>query len=128
MAWRVRPMRLRFATSWVRTCLKVRTLSDRALAEVRRVLKPKDGFLYVLEPMLTGSLEALYRLFHDETAVRVLAYDAFVDEVTGTTYNDFSREMLETPEVEALFESGRTEDGYVFTQHTRVNLYQKPRP
>ncbi len=78
--------------------------------------------------MLTGGLEALYRLFHDETAVRVLAYDAFVDEVTGTTYNDFSREMLETPEVEALFESGRTEDGYVFTRHTRVNLYQKPRP
>jgi ubiquinone/menaquinone biosynthesis C-methylase UbiE len=127
-----------------------------ALAEAIRVLKPSTGFLYVLEPLLTGSLEAVYRPFHDETEVRTLAYEtlkssaaphfedtrelryhelvrydsfaAFVDEATSFTYCDFSREMLETPEVEALFENGRTEDGYVFTQHARVNLYRKPRP
>jgi hypothetical protein len=60
--------------------------------------------------------------------VRYDSFAAFVDEATSFTYCDFSREMLETPEVEALFENGRTEDGYVFTQHARVNLYRKPRP
>ena len=129
---------------------------DKALAEALRVLKPETGFLYVLEPMLAGSMEAVYRPFHDETEVRTLAYGAlkravvprfaearelryrepvrydsfaaFVDEVAGTTYCDFPRERLETPEVKALFEAGRTDDGYVFTQHTRVNLYRRLHP
>ena len=129
---------------------------DGALAEAARVVKPETGFLYVLEPMVVGSMEAVYRPFHDETPVRTLAYDAlkraaaprfakarelryhepvryddfatFVDGLTGTTYSDFPRESIETPEVEALFEAGKTDDGYVFTQHCRVNLYRGPRP
>jgi len=129
---------------------------DEALAEATRVLKPETGFLYVLEPLLTGSMEAVYRPFHDETEVRTLAYDAlrrvaaprfaearelryrepvrydsfatFVEEVAGTTYSDFPRERLDTPEVRAMFEAGRTDDGFVFTQHTRVNLYRRPHP
>ncbi len=129
---------------------------DGALAEAARVLKPETGFLYVQEPMLAGSMEAVYRPFHDETEVRTLAYAAlrraaaprfaearelryresvrygsfatFVEEVAGTTYGDFPRERLDTPEVRALFEAGRTDDGYVFTQHTRVNLYRRPHP
>jgi ubiquinone/menaquinone biosynthesis C-methylase UbiE len=127
-----------------------------ALAEATRVLKPGTGFLYVLEPLLAGSMEAVYRPFHDETEVRTLAYDAlrrvaapcfgeahelryrepvrydsfatFVEEVAGTTYSYFSRERLDTPEVRAMFEAGRTDEGYVFTQHTRVNLYRRPHP
>ena len=129
---------------------------DEALAEAVRVLKPKTGFLYVLEPMLAGSMEVVYRPFHDETAVRTLAYDAlkravaprfaearelryrepvrydsfatFVDELAGTTYSDFPRKRLESPEVKALFEAGRTDDSYVFTQHMRVNLYRGLHP
>jgi len=127
---------------------------DAALAEAVRVLKPQTGFLYVLEPMVAGDMEAVYQPFHDETEVRTLAYDAlkrsaaprfaearefryrervrydsfatFVDEVAGTTYSDFPRERVDTPEVKALFEAGRTDDGYVFTQHIRVNLYRGP--
>jgi len=127
---------------------------DRALNEAARVLKPETGFLCVLEPMLAGSMEAVYRPFHDETEVRTLAYEAlkrvaaprfaesrelryrepvrydsfaiFVDEMAGTTYSDIPRERVDTPEVEALFEAGRTDDGYVFTQHTRVNFYRRP--
>ena len=126
---------------------------DGALTEAVRVLKPETGFLYVLEPMLAGSLEAVHRPFHDETEVRTLAYDAlrrtaaphfaeahefryresvrhdsfatFVDEVAGTTYSDFPRELVDTPEVKALFEVGRADYGYVFTQHIRVNLYRR---
>lgn len=129
---------------------------DGALAEALRVLKPETGFLYVLEPMLAGSMEAVYRPFHDETEVRTLAYDSlkrvaaprfaeahelryrelvrydsfatFVDEMAGTTYSDFPRERLDTPEVRAMFEAGRTDDGYVFTQHVRVNLYRRLHP
>ena len=129
---------------------------DGALAEAARVLKPETGFLYVQEPMLAGSMEAVYRPFHDETEVRTLAYDAlrrtaaprfaearelryresvrydsfatFVEEVAGTTYSEFPRERLDTPEVRAMFEAGRTDDGYVFTQHNRVNLYRRLHP
>ncbi|MEM7124582.1 MAG: class I SAM-dependent methyltransferase [Pseudomonadota bacterium] len=127
---------------------------DAALAEAVRVLKPETGFLYAMEPMLGGDMEAVYRSFHDESGERALAYDAlkrvaeprfaearelryrepvpydsfetFVDEVSGTTYEDFPREIVDTPDVKARFEVGRAEDGYVFTQHIRINLYRGP--
>ena len=127
-----------------------------ALAEAARVLKPETGFLYVLEPLLTGSMEAVYRPFHDETEARTVAYDAvqrhaaprfararevwyrepvrydsyeeFVEEIVGTTYSDFERDKVDTPEVRAAFEAGRTDDGFVFTQHARVNLFHGPKP
>ena len=127
-----------------------------ALAEAVRALKPETGFLYVLEPLLSGSMEAVYRPFHDETEVRTLAYEAvqshaaprfaqarevwyrepvrydsyaeFVDGIVGTTYSDFGRTMVDTPGVRAAFEAGRTGDGFVFTQHARVNLFHGPKP
>lgn len=125
---------------------------DSALVEAARVLKPETGFLYVLEPMLVGSMDAVYRPFNDETEVRTEAYEAlkraaaplftearelhyhssvhygsfavFVEGVAGATYSHFSREQVDTPEVRALFEAGRTDNGYVFIEHTRVNLYR----
>ena len=127
---------------------------DEAIAEAVRVLKPETGFLYVLEPMLTGSIEDVYRPFHDETKVRTQAYNAlgrsahqcfaearelrycetirydnfttFVNEKTNSTYNHFSRDWVDTPDVRAMFELGRVDDGYVFSQHSRVNLYHRP--
>ncbi len=127
---------------------------DAAIAEAVRVLKSDTGFLYVLEPMLVGSMEDVYRPFHDETQVRTQAYIAlgrsaeqcfaearelryhetvhydnfttFVNEKTRSTYNNFSRDRVDTPNVRALFELGKTEDGYAFTQHSRVNLYLRP--
>lgn len=127
---------------------------DAAIAEAVRVLKPGTGFLYVLEPMLTGSMEDVYRPFHDETQVRTEAYAAlgrsaqpcfaearellygetvgydnfatFVNEKTGSTYNNFARDQVDTPRVRALFELGQVEDGYAFTQYSRVNLYRRP--
>ena len=129
---------------------------DDALVEAARVLKPETGFLYVMEPMLVGSMNAVYQPFHDETDVRTEAYEAlnrtatplfaearelhyhgpvpydsfaaFVEEMAGATYSHFARERIDTPEVRALFEVGKTDDGYVFTEHTRVNLYHGPRP
>ena len=127
---------------------------DDAIAEAVRVLKPDTGFLYVLEPMVVGNMEDVYRPFHDETLVRTEAYTAlgrsakprfakarelryretvrydnfnsFVSEKTSSTYNHFSRDQVDTPSVRALFELGQTKDGYLFTQHSRVNLYHGP--
>ena len=132
-----------------------REYRDEALIEAARVLKPETGFLYVMEPMLVGSMDAVYRPFNDETEVRTEAYEAlkraaaprfaearelhyhepvrydsfavFLEDVAGTTYSDFPRERVDTPEVNVLFEAGRTDDGYVFIEHTRVNLYRKTR-
>lgn len=49
---------------------------DRALGEAVRVLKPKGGFLYVVEPVMAGAYSDLSQLFHDETDVRINAYHA----------------------------------------------------
>ena len=52
------------------------------------------------------------------------SFATFLEETVGTSYSDFARDRVDTPEVKAMFERGRTEDGYVFTQHTRVNFYR----
>ena len=126
-----------------------------ALTEARRVLKA-GGVLAVLEPLLSGSLEAVYRPFHDERSVRRLAYaalddhaapffgqarelmwseetayesfEAFVAEHVSTTHTSFRRERIDTPEVRARFEEGRRGDGFVFTSYGRANIYRDPVP
>ncbi len=126
---------------------------DAALVEALRVLKPRAGFIYVAEPVIVGSSYAeLMRPFRDETEVHRLAcealarciaprfaemseylhtqptryadFDAFLVPTLARTYNDHRREAVDTPAVRALFEAGRTDDGFVFEHVTRVNLYR----
>lgn len=126
-----------------------------ALAEAARVLRP-DGFLCVVEPGIDGSHFPVMRPFNDETLVRTRAqealsvtapglfgaharyrylqypaYDDFaamVARFTGQTFNDIRRERVETDEVRALFEAGRTAAGtYVFEQPMLLDLYRQPR-
>jgi hypothetical protein len=48
-----------------------------------------------------------------------------VARVTGHTFNAITRDMVETDEVRALFEQGRTEDGdYMFEQPMLLNFYR----
>ncbi len=128
---------------------------EAALAEAARVLKPETGFLCVVEPAMTGTHFKVMRPFNDETLVRTEAqaaldhvavklfraeeryqykqfaryqnFEAMVARVTGQTFTAIGRESVETDEVKALFEAGRTKDGeYVFDQPMLINLYRNP--
>ena len=128
---------------------------EAALKEAARILKPKSGFLCVVEPGMTGTHFKVMRPFHDETRVRTEAqaalgrtatrlfrseerfqymqfprypnFEAMVARVTGLTFNNIRRERVETDEVRGLFEAGRSDDGeYVFEQPMLLNLYRDP--
>lgn len=124
---------------------------DAALLEVTRVLKP-SGFLYVVEPAMSGSYFELIKPFHDETLVRTQAlaalqriaqprfaqaetyryqrrlrfdnFAALIDRHVGASFNRIRREAVDRPEVRALFDAGRADAGYVFDQPMLVNLYR----
>jgi ubiquinone/menaquinone biosynthesis C-methylase UbiE len=129
---------------------------DSALRNAASVLKP-GGFLWVVEPAMTGSHFPVMRPFNDETKVRTAAqraltrtaaplfdqadayitmrhprykdFEAMVTRVTGQTFNQISREDVEQAHIRARFEeTGRTADGdYVFDQPMLHNLYRGPK-
>jgi hypothetical protein len=105
---------------------------------------------------MTGTHFQVMKPFHDETRVRTAAqavlarvpgrlfesaefhryvqyprypaFEAMVARVTGQTFNNISRERVETDEVRALFERGRSSEGdYVFDQPMLVDVYRAPR-
>ena len=52
-------------------------------------------------------------------------FEAMVARFTGQTFNDIRRERVETDEVRALFEAGRTPEGsYVFEQPMLLDLFR----
>jgi len=126
---------------------------DAALAEAARVLKPASGFLCIVEPGMDGTHFPVMRPFHDETRVRSAAqaalgrtagplfrtasfhryiqhprypdFDTMADRFAAMTFNNISREMVETDEVRTLFEQGRTGEGdYAFDQPMLLDLYR----
>ena len=128
---------------------------EAALAEAARALKPDSGFLCVIEPGMDGAHFPVMRPFHDETRVRNAAqaalqrsaprlfrqaglfryvqypryanFEAFATRALGQTFNDIKRERVETDEVRALFEAGRTDAGdYAFEQPMLLNFYRGP--
>ena len=127
---------------------------EAALKEAARVLKP-SGFLCVVEPGIDGTHNPMMRPFHDETQVleaaqaalersaqplfrecerfryvqypRYADFEALVARFTSQTFNDIRREQVETDEVRALFEAGRTESGdYMFEQPMLLDVYRGP--
>lgn len=120
--------------------------------EIARVLKA-SGFLYIAEPVANGTYQHVMELFHDETQVRLAAYNAMVryaspmfgsmreiyydiDNTYKTfdhyarrfesmAYNNYTGEIRQA-EVEARFKACENSYGsYTLTQPMRVNLYTR---
>jgi len=125
-------------------------LMDQAFAEIKRVLKP-GGYAYISEPIFAGEFNEILRMFHDEQAVRLAAFEATkraVDSGMFTLasetffhapmhfddFTDYDQKVLKvthsnhqlSPElyeaVKAKFESHITPDGANFLMPIRVDL------
>ena len=128
-------------------------LLDTALAEVHRVLRPA-GLLYVYEPVFSGALNDIMRLFHDEEQVRAAAvcalqravasgawlqeaelffnvpvhYRDFADfqqRMMAVTYADHRLDEATLQQVRARFESHMGPQGADLLRPMRVNLLRK---
>ncbi len=118
--------------------------------EIARVLK-MSGFLCIVEPIANGTYQHVMELFHDETEVRLVAYNAMVryanplfgsmrevyydTDTTYKTFDSYARRFEELPynnyageirqtEVEARFKACENSYGtYTLTQPMRANFY-----
>lgn len=127
---------------------------DRALDEIARVLRP-GGLAWISEPIYAGDLNEVFRLFHDERAVREAAFEAVrraVDEgrlalskqlffntrSRFDNFEQFDERMIRVthtkhelpPElyrrVREKFLSYMTAEGAFFHNPQRVDLLRKP--
>ena len=126
---------------------------QQALSEIHRVLRPR-GLLYVSEPVFSGALNEVMRLFHDEDVVRAAALRTVHEAVSSGAWEqvtecffgmpvrykdfaDFEQRMigvtylshrLDTPTLAAVrsrFEPHMTDQGAKFVRPMRVNLLRK---
>ena len=129
-------------------------LMDRAMQEIRRVLKP-GGLAYISEPVFAGDFNEILRLFHDEQKVREAAFAAvkkavdeglfelveevffnapmrfenfaeFENNTIKATHSQHSLDDALFNEVKAKFEAHMSDDGANFLMPIRVDLLRKP--
>lgn len=123
-----------------------------AFSEIHRVLN-SDGLLYVSEPIFAGDFNEILRLFHDEEAVRIAAFNAEKEAITSGKYNLVEQVFFNAPmhfedftafeklilgvthtdfvlspevfnEVKNKFEQHQGDDGAHFQMPIRVDLLQ----
>lgn len=122
--------------------------------ELRRILKP-DGFVYVMEPVASGNLNEVMRLFHDEAVVREQAqaaldhiaipmfedvsvftyrvpvqytsWDDFKAKYIGASYNttSYTPEQVSDEAVKACFLSLGESTGFLFESPMKVTLLNR---
>jgi len=123
---------------------------EQVFTEVQRILR-STGFLCVIEPVANGSYHHVMELFHDETEVRLGAYNAmlkyadpafgsmreiyydveatfksfdhYAERVESKSFNNY-KSPVRTPEVQGRFQACENSHGsYTLTQPMRVNYY-----
>jgi ubiquinone/menaquinone biosynthesis C-methylase UbiE len=128
-------------------------LMDRALAEIRRVLRP-GGYAYISEPLFAGDFNHILRLFHDEEQVRQAAFEAvkravdqgllslaqelffnapmhfddfadFEAKILKVTHTDHRLSDALYAQVKRQFETHMGPDGACFLMPMRVDLLRK---
>lgn len=130
-------------------------LLDRALGEIRRVLRP-GGLAYISEPVFAGELNEIIRIFRDEEQARLDAFAAlqravaqgdfdlveerfFLAPVVYRDFAEFERDVIRATHSnhrlsDAQLESVRERflghagpDGAAFNMPMRLDLLRKPR-
>lgn len=92
---------------------------DKALAEIRRVLKP-GGLAYISEPVYAGAFNDLLRLFHDEKTVREAAFAAERQAVSSGQMELVEQKFFATPISYETFE--QFEERILRVTHTQHRL------
>jgi len=129
------------------------TLMDEALQEVARVLRP-GGYAYISEPIFSGDFNEILKMFHDEQAVRLAAFEAvkravdcglmqldgqhfFQVPMHFDDFADYEQKILNVTHsnhqlppalyaaVKDRFEAHKTADGANFQMPIRVDLLRK---
>ncbi len=126
---------------------------DAAFQEIHRVLKP-GGLAYISEPVFAGPFNEIMRVYHDEEAVRLAAFEAvnrsvsrglfqleseyfFENQIKMESWAQYEARMLgvthtehkltdaQYAEVKRRFLASKTEQGYVYQIPNRVDLLKK---
>ena len=126
---------------------------ERAMQEVRRVLRP-GGIVYIAEPVFSGALNEITRIFHDEeqqrlaafaaiknsvvkgrmtliaekfffTNVRVENFAAFEQRFIKVTHSDLRLSKAQMEQVQKKFGQHMTPQGAVFKTPLRADVLQK---
>ncbi len=124
---------------------------DDVFTELQRILKP-TGFVYIMEPVASGALNDVIRLFHDESKVRAevqqyldlqapavfdqiqvinyhynvehSSWDDFCNSYAGKSYNTnaYTAEDVQRPAVKEKFEQLATQHNHFFDCPIKVTL------